>query len=740
VTVGFQGEVKKALVEIAPLRWDGAAGHLVLAKRMVVRLSFREREPAEESFDGLRGRRLPRERARRQSHRELWRLATVERGLYRVAFEEVMGRRARAVETSRLRLSRQGEAVAFTVTPDAATFGPGSTLYFLSAGERANPHGREAVYELEVGSEPGVRMALVSGRPSGTPTFYWNRVEKEQNRYYQAGLLEAPDLWLWDVLFAPVTKSYEFATSEVAAVSEPARLTVWLQGASDFAASPDHHLRVYLNGILVAETSWEGKRAQRLEAEIPPGVLREGENRLELENVGDTGATYSMVFLDRFEVSYPRRPIATSGRLEGSWSETGVAEVSGVTGARVLDLTEEHARWLIGVDETQPGTVRFHAQSGRRYLVVGAEAVLQAAVKRAPASGLRSERNQADYVVVAPREFLEAAEPLLALRRSQGLHVKGISTEDIASEFGFGEASPRAVQTFLSYAYHFWQASPRYVVLLGDATYDEKDYLGTGVKSRVPALVVKTRYLWTASDPTYAQVNGDDILPDIAVGRLPAASVEEVQTLVKKIVSYETGGANLESACVLVTDNPDRAGDFEANAEQLASGILSSRQPRRVYLSRLGTAATRSAILDAFDAGASLMSYLGHGGIHLWADENIFNTADVSALAPQSQQPLLLTMNCLNGYFHFPYFNSLSEEFVKAEGRGAVAAFSPSGLSHDEAAHLYHQAVLVELLSGRHARLGEALLAAQAAYAATGVFPELLSIYHLLGDPALRLK
>lgn len=44
------------------------------------------------------------------------------------------------------------------------------------------------------------------------------------------------------------------------------------------------------------------------------------------------------------------------------------------------------------------------------------------------------------------------------------------------------------------------------------------------------------------------------------------------------------------------------------------------------------------------------------------------------------------------------------------------------------------------LLSGRHSRIGDAVLAAQAAYAKTGVFPELLRIYHLLGDPALKLQ
>ena len=100
----------------------------------------------------------------------------------------------------------------------------------------------------------------------------------------------------------------------------------------------------------------------------------------------------------------------------------------------------------------------------------------------------------------------------------------------------------------------------------------------------------------------------------------------------------------------------------------------------------------------------------------------------------------MLTLNCLNGYFHFPYFNSLGEELVKAEGKGAVAAFSPSGLSLNAPAQLYHKALLQELLSREHLRLGDAVLAAQAAYADSGAFPELLRVYLLLGDPALRLR
>jgi hypothetical protein len=47
---------------------------------------------------------------------------------------------------------------------------------------------------------------------------------------------------------------------------------------------------------------------------------------------------------------------------------------------------------------------------------------------------------------------------------------------------------------------------------------------------------------------------------------------------------------------------------------------------------------------------------------------------------------------------------------------------------------------MAELTSGQHARLGDAILAAQKAYAGSGLMPELLGVYHLLGDPATRIR
>ena len=57
----------------------------------------------------------------------------------------------------------------------------------------------------------------------------------------------------------------------------------------------------------------------------------------------------------------------------------------------------------------------------------------------------------------------------------------------------------------------------------------------------------------------------------------------------------------------------------------------------------------------------------------------------------------------MTGFFHFPPFDSLAEAFVKAEGKDAITA-------------------------------------AQRAYADTGAMPELLSIYHLFGDPGMKIR
>jgi hypothetical protein len=654
----------------------------------------------------------------------------------------------RGFSTARLRLQRQGEAVPFHVEPAGTVFRPGSVLYFYAdRAARSTDYSSEVAYELVRGS--GVRMGVASAAPAGAPVVSspMGFTSFETNRIYQPGLLEAPDIWLWDGMASGVVRVKPFALEGVATGSaQPATLEVHLQGGSDAVETQqDHHVRVNVNGVDVGEALFDGKRAYRLSATLSASLLREGGNELAVVNVGDTGVS-SLVFLDRFEVSYPQAATTRGGVFEGVWAEDGAVELSGLSAPPVI-LRDSRlpgpegsaAKWVTGF-QTTPGSVLFQAEAGHRYTVVSTEGLLAPRIGWIPPSTLKAPTNQADYLVIAPRELLEAAGPLLERRRSQGLSSRAVSFEEIASEFGRGQPSAEAIRAFVSYAYHSWQLpSPRYVLLLGDATYDPRRFQATSWGSPLPALWLKTSYLWTASDPALGAVNGEDLLPDLAIGRLPATTREQAEGLVGKLLAWEDSGHDLGGNAVLVADTPDVAGDFEADVEDLRASFLADRSTTTLKVRELGSA-TRSAIFEAFDAGASLMSYVGHGGTAVWSSANVLNSWDTPSLRAQSRQPLLLTLNCLNGYFVAPNFDALSEALLKAEGRGVIAAVSPSGLSLDGPAHQYHRAVMAELTGGTHARLGDAILAAQHVYAQKGLMPELLTVYHLLGDPAMRIR
>jgi Peptidase family C25 len=742
VDTAFQGQVKKAQIELSPLRWDRTNGQLLLARRLRVRIAFAGQEPGEVSRGGSRGlaaltgRNAGGNPKNGDAGRIVARLTVRERGLQAVSYEQIFGTRGR-VALADLRLSRQGETVAHHVEPDRRAFAPGSVLFFVSEGPIVNPHGNELVYELSLAGG-GTAMPVASAAPSGAALAEaWTDQRWEKDVQYLPGLMQAESPWLWDTLLATWIRSYPMELSPLAPTSETARLSVWLQGGTDFPESPDHHVRIRLNGNAVGEASWDGQTPYRLDAELAPGTLVEGANLFQIENVGDTTARYSQVFLDKYELRSARQLVAQAGSLDGVFHAAGSAEIRDLPlGSMVLDTTEPVARWLVDTRASSLG-VSFRAEAGRRYLAVSPQAVKSVVAKLASPSSLRGAL-RADYLVVGPREFLAAAEPLLEQRRGQGLESMSVAIEDVYDEFGYGEAHPEAVKAFLEYAFHSWERAPRYVVLLGDATYDFKNSLGTGTLNRVPPMIIRDTYLWTVSDPEYAFVNGSDLLPDVALGRLPAANVAEAERLVRKVLDWENAGFDLSGRAVLVADNADAAGDFESDSERLAQTFLADRSVERIYLSQLGSG-TRAAITQAFDTGASLMSYIGHGGTAVWASENIWNFSDVARLAPQAQQPFLMTMDCLNGFFHHPRMNSLSEELLKADGKGAVGTLAPSSLSVHWAADVYLEALTGELVSGRHQRLGDALLAAQAAYIEAGARPELLRTYQLLADPALPI-
>src|SRR5205807_5138143 len=107
-------------------------------------------------------------------------------------------------------------------------------------------------------------------------------------------------------------------------------------------------------------------------------------------------------------------------------------------------------------------------------------------------------------------------------------------------EFNFGIRSPQAIRSFFQLA-STWKHAPSAAMLLGDASLDPRNYIGTGTYDYVPTRLVITTLLRTASDDWFTDFNNDGIA-DIPIGRIP----------VRTAARSEEHTSELQSPCNLV--------------------------------------------------------------------------------------------------------------------------------------------------------------------------------------------
>ncbi|MGD8897286.1 MAG: LamG domain-containing protein, partial [Acidobacteriota bacterium] len=123
----FIGETKKLALEMNPLRYDASSDTLLLARTLRVKIAFDRKAAREERGRDSRGRRRPRS-VEDSAPQVLAHLHTLKKGLHAVSFETLFPQGHDALRLDSLRLSLQGQGVAFHVEPDRKTFGPGRVL------------------------------------------------------------------------------------------------------------------------------------------------------------------------------------------------------------------------------------------------------------------------------------------------------------------------------------------------------------------------------------------------------------------------------------------------------------------------------------------------------------------------------------------------------------------------------------------------------------------------------------
>lgn len=638
------------------------------------------------------------------------------------------------LRTGQLELTNAGRAIAWKATPGAVA------LLFYGQGIDSL-YTQDNVYRLRA-NQPGLRMSATAATPKAPPaaaaSLYSDTLPAEEDLFAGTVIATDPqaDYWYWHAFAGGnlASGSSKVITVQVPDVAGGGTLRIYVKGT----AVGVHTAQVQLNGQLLGQGTWNDLNDGLLAYPVTAQQLLSGSNTIEITALGDRT---NLFYLDRIAIDYQRRARAVNDQLTVTAAQPGPLGIEGFSHAaiQVFDLTDPAKPIAVSqltITPTANGhSVTFNAQTGRRYhaSASAASATLNAQTAALP------EQDQVNYLVLTAPALRSAAQTLADYRQSRGQPSRVVTTQEIYDSRNGGIANPHAVQQFLTHAINRWGV--RHIVLVGVGSFDYRDLKGSG-EPQVPTLLTATPNGLYGCDNCLADSNNDGV-PDVPMGRIPAASAAEVQAYLSKLQRHEQSTATLrQTGALFIADKTDpAAGRFAQDSDQLTQTLPSDLSLRKLYLDTTPLATARTQLISAFNSGVGWVNYIGHGGAYGLSKSNLLTINDLGLLQSSSPHPIVSAMSCAVNRFELPGYIALGERLVLDSDGGAIAIWSATGLSMNQAAVPLNQSLLEALFQQRSPTLGEAIQQALANHANRPDMPAYMPrIYSLLGDPALTLR
>ncbi|HEV8432051.1 MAG TPA: C25 family cysteine peptidase, partial [Thermoanaerobaculia bacterium] len=507
-----------------------------------------------------------------------------------------------------------------------------------------------------------------------------------------------------------------------------ATLTIVIQGCTDGT----HAIAFSLNGHDLGGQALRDQGRATWTFTFPQSYLAAGANTLTMQSLG---GDEDVSFVVDTRLTYMHLLHADGGVFEASLPGGRLVAVGGFANAtvRAIDVTDPQQPIELDTTVTSDpaggfvGTFTTGAGSARTIYVFDGSNVLAApetAVNK-PSTWLSDSKAGADLLIITNSAFAPALSTLVTARQRDGISSAVVDVDDVYDEANFGVRDPQAIRSFIGAAVKGWKHAPNWVLLVGDASFDARNYLEMGAFDFVPTKMVPTVYLKTASDDWFTDFDGDGIA-DIPVGRIPVRSLDDANLVVSKIAGRGTPSGAWASTAAFAHDIADDF-DFGAAARDAEHLVPSSITVQDVT-------AERTAIGTVMNNGALLTEYIGHGSVELWGDD-LFDSSDASALTNGNKLPFVVTMTCLNGLFNDLFTTSLAESLLTAPNGGAVGVWGSSTLTEPDVQQVMNDELMRQLfVSGR--AVGDALVLAKKAV----TDPDVRRSWILFGDPSMKLR
>lgn len=372
-----------------------------------------------------------------------------------------------------------------------------------------------------------------------------------------------------------------------------------------------------------------------------------------------------------------------------------------------------------------------------------------------------------DYLIITPAFLKNQADKLAAFHSNySNLNVKTVTLESIYEEFSSGKQDIAAIRNFIKYVY-FNASDPtkriKYINLFGDASFDYKNRIPNNTN------IVPIYHALNSTSGGEASYTSDDFFGymdptegniayyfggiDIAVGRMLVSTNAQAEEMINKVFEYNDlkSYGNWRNNYVAISDDSDRASDasLQFKQNQLADRIVLEKPFINVkkvlldsYMQETSSGGNRypkarEDIFNAFEKGALVFNYLGHGGEDGLTGERIWEKSDGQTLSNQFKYPLFITITCDFSRFDNPY-RPTAGEYTYWNPKGGAISMITTTRSIGQGSAEYFNDKLSEYLfsygSNQYTTIAEALRLTKNSNPSSSS-----NVVFYIGDPALML-
>ncbi len=482
--------------------------------------------------------------------------------------------------------------------------------------------------------------------------------------------------------------------------------------------------------------------------------LVDGTNQLIITSNIRTG-----FLVDEVRIDYHSRWVARDNSLEFEYGPSisdreynieGFATDSGclidVTDPENPTCNELTAEYFQQEGESYTLNIYLPAGERRHFIVIGedgaAELPLSHVSLHLPAH-LKEQGGPYNSLVITHPRFRSRLSEYVSWREDQGYRILTATVGQIYDEFNGGRPHCRAIKRFIQYGFDYWGVE--FVLLAGDASEDHKRVFtrdspytssdGSG-EDFVPSYTYCPRVSSSVKDEvvasdkwyTFLDVEGQDRLPDVFIGRIPVGEEIELRAYLNKLYSFEEPGVSQSwrRRIVLMADDAwSINGDYRYNAyenqfrygmdtvavrieEALPGGfdidkkylsyVTDQFHPNQTehgaYVHTRSRDSTRAyytpRLVRSLNEGALFLAFQGHAMRRGLTSEGAFMTGaeydDQDSLRVFGLQHIFLGFGChinefakakeMDFVYDGPNGDCFSEQLMVKAGAGAIAAYA----------------------------------------------------------------